>query len=262
MSSSLTLERPVHLLHELPPAAAAASSTPTERDKCSSCCVAALCLPGGLSQEDLRPLRELFLTTRRIKVGQTIYGDGDPFRFIYAVRRGTCKTALTRPDGREQVTGFHMAGEVIGFDGLAHGVHASSATALEDSEICLIPHRRLVALTAAAHGAKDLLFHLMSQEIVRDHSLMVMLGFTEAPNRLAAFLVNLSERCAARGYSPREFKLRMSRGEIASFLGVQLETISRTLSLFQRSGFIQVDGRHMKITDLDGLKREYELRIR
>ncbi len=262
MTPSLTLDRHAHLGREAAASATRGASAAFVREKCATCSVAALCLPGGLSHDDLRPLQSLFLTTRRISEGEAVYGDGDPFRFIYAVRRGTCKTTLAGRDGREQVTGFHMAGEVMGLEGVAHGVHATSAVALEDTEVCLIPYQRLVAVTAATPGAKDLLTHLMSQEIVRDHSLMLMLGFNEAPNRLAAFLLNLSERYAARGYSPREFHLRMSRGEIASFIGVKVETISRTLSLFQRSGFIQARGRHVRITDLEGLKQQYELRIR
>jgi CRP/FNR family transcriptional regulator, anaerobic regulatory protein len=259
MFSSITLDRPTHLLRET---ARPAGPVRFVQEKCSTCRVSALCLPGGLTQDDLRPLRELALTTRNIEAGQTVFSDGDPFRFLYAVRRGTCKTTMTQSDGREQVAGFHIAGEVMGLEALAHGAHALTAKALEDSEICLIPYRRLAALTAAMPQAKDLLTHLMSQEIVRVQSLMVLLGLFEAAERLAAFLVNLSERYAARGYSPRQINLRMTRGEIASFLGVQPETISRTLALFQRKGLVEVKARQLRIADLDGLKREYEMRLR
>lgn len=260
MTASVTLDRAVRLLREDSPPRRAPSTF--VREKCTTCRVSTLCLPGGLHDTDLRPLDALALTMRRVKAGRAIYADGDPFRFIYAVRRGTCKTTLTRPDGREQVAGFHMAGEVMGLEGVACGIHATTAIALEDSEVCLIPYKRLVALTAASPGTKDLLLHLMSQEIVRDHSLMVLLGLTEAAARLTAFLLDLSQRHAARGYSPREFHLRMTRGEIASFLGVTLETISRTFSSFQRRGFIEVNLRHIRITDLEGLQREYDLRLR
>lgn len=232
------------------------------QERCSTCRVGALCLPGGLAEDDLRPLQKLSLATRQVKAGQTVFSDGDPFRFLYAVRLGTCKTTMTQPDGREQVAGFHIAGEVMGLDALAYRSHATTAVALEDSEVCLIPYRRLLAVTTALPQAKDLLTHLMSQEIVRVQSLMLLLGLSEAAERFAAFLVNLSERYAVRGYSPRELHLRMTRGDIASYLGVKPETISRTLALFQRNGFVEVKARQLRITDLDGLKLEYEMRMR
>lgn len=257
MTTAATLDRPVHLLHkERSPCAAPATR------HCATCRVSTLCLPGGLSEDDLRPLDSLLLTTRRVAAGQSIFAEGDRFRFIYAVRSGTCKTAMLRSDGREQVTGFHMAGEVMGLEGLAHGSHRITATALEDGEVCLIPYERLVAATVATPGAKDLVRHLLGQEMARDHSMMVVLGLTDTADRLAAFLLNLSERHASRGYSPREFHLRMSRGDIASFLGVKLETISRAFSAFQKRGFLEVSGRHVRITDLEGLKSAYGLRLR
>lgn len=262
MSEPLTLDRPAHLPRAARSPLVPVSPSSFVREKCTTCSVAALCLPGGLSHDDLRPLESLFLTTRRIREGEAVYDDGDPFRFIYAVRNGTCKTTLARLDGREQVTGFHMAGDVMGLEGLAHGTHRTSATALEDGEICLIPYQRLAAATVATPGARDLVRHLMGQEMARDHSMMVVLGLTQAGERLAAFLLNLSERHASRGYSPREFHLRMSRGDIASFLGVKLETISRTFSAFQKRGFLEVSGRHVRITDLEGLKSAYGLRLR
>lgn len=257
MTTAVTPARPVHPLHEETSRCAA----PATR-RCATCRVSTLCLPGGLSDDDLRPLDSLLLSTRRVAAGQSIFAEGDRFRFIYAVRSGTCKTAMLRADGREQVTGFHMAGEVMGLEGLAHGTHRITATALEDGDVCLIPYERLVAATVAAPGAKDLVRHLMGQEMARDHSMMVVLGLTDAAERLAAFLLNLSQRHAARGYSPREFHLRMSRGDIASFLGVKLETISRTFSAFQKRGFLEVSGRHVRITDLEGLKSAYGLRLR
>lgn len=257
MPIAATPDRAVHLLHE----EKSRCTAPASR-RCATCRVSALCLPGGLCEDDLRPLDSLLLTTRWVEAGQALFAEGDGFRYIYAVRSGTCKTAMLRSDGREQVTGFHMPGEVMGLEGLAHGTHRITATALEESQICLIPYQRLVALTAATPGATDLVRHLMGQEIARDHSIMVVLGLTDAGDRLAAFLLNLSERYASRGCSPREFHLRMSRGDIASFLGVKLETISRTFSAFQKRGFLEVSGRHLRITDLEGLESAYGLRLR
>jgi CRP/FNR family transcriptional regulator len=199
MFTPATLDRPVRLLRA--DTAPRAAPPALARQPCGGCHVSALCLPGGIGEDDLRPLASLHLTTRRFKAGQAVYAEGDPFRSIYAVRRGTCKTTMSAPDGTEQVAGFHMAGEVMGLEGLAGGLHTTTATALEDSEACLIPYRRLVALSAGtAPGTKDLLTHLMGQDMLRHHSMMVLLALTEAADRLAAFLLNLSQRFAARGY--------------------------------------------------------------
>ena len=260
MAPTLTIDRPAPVVRagEQPGHAPASSCSNCH---CEGCCVSTLCLPGGLGEGDLRPLASLALVTRKFAAGEMIYADGDPFRFVYAIRTGTCKTTLVRADGREQVAGFHLAGDFMGLEGLGEGVHATSATALEDTQLCLIPYQRLAAATASFPNAKDLMAHVMSREIVRDHSLLMLLALTEAPERLAAFLLNLSQRYAARGWSSREFRLRMSRGDIASFLGVKLETISRTFSLFQRRGFIEKRGRDIRITDLEGLRSAYDLRI-
>jgi CRP/FNR family transcriptional regulator, anaerobic regulatory protein len=258
--SSLTLERPVPLLRAGTPGAQPPASC--TNCHCDSCCVGTLCLPGGLREADVRPLASLSLVTRRFSAGESVYVDGDPFRYVYAIRSGTCKTTIVTDQGREQVADFHLAGDFMGLEGLAEGVHGTTATALEDSQVCLIPYQRLQAATAAFPNAKDLMAHVMSREIVHEHSLLVLLGLTDAPQRLAAFLLDLSQRYAARGWSPREFHLRMSRAEIASFLGVTLETISRTFSLFQRRGFIAKQGRRIRLVDLEGLRAAYDLRIR
>jgi CRP/FNR family transcriptional regulator, anaerobic regulatory protein len=261
MSPTLTIDRPASLARAGGEARQAAAPSCTNCH-CEHCCVSTLCLPGGLSEGDLRPLASLALVTRKFAAGEMIHADGDPFRFVYAIRTGTCKTAMVRADGREQVAGFHLAGDFMGLEGLAEGVHGTTATALEDTQVCLIPFQRLAAATASFPNAKDLMTHVMSRQIVHEQSLLTLLGLTETPERLAAFLLDLSQRYAARGWSPREFRLRMSRGDIASFLGVTLETISRTFSLFERRGLIEKQGRNIRIADLDGLRSAYDLRIR
>jgi CRP/FNR family transcriptional regulator len=186
---------------------------------------------------------------------------GDRFQFIYAVRSGTFKSSLTLADGREQVSGFHMAGELMGLDGVAQGKHASSATALEDTEVCAIPYAHLTEMAAGNASTQNMVTRLMSREIVREHSLMMLLGSMNAEERLAAFLLNLSQRLKARGYSASEFHLRMTRAEIGSYLGMKLETVSRTFSAFQLKGLLEVDKRHIRITDLDGLTHAFEMRV-
>jgi CRP/FNR family transcriptional regulator len=228
---------------------------------CSTCHLRDLCLPCGMTGPDLERLDALMFARRRVKAGETLYHEGDKFQFIYAVRSGTFKSSLTLRDGREQVSGFHMAGELMGLDGLAQGTHASTATALEDVEICAIPYANLAALTAGSVDMQIILGKLMSREIVREHSLMMLLGSMNAEERLAAFLLNISQRMKARGYSASEFHLRMSRAEIGSYLGMKLETVSRTFSAFQSQRLLEVDKRHIRIVDLEGLTRAFEARV-
>ncbi len=170
------------------------------------------------------------------------------------MRAGTLKSSLTLSDGREQVSGFHIAGEMVGLDGLAEGRHASCTTALEDTEVCAIPYLHLAELAAGTSGMQHLISRLMSREILREHSLMVLLGSMNAEERLAAFLLDLSQRYEARGYSEREFHLRMSRAEIGSYLGMKLETVSRTFTALQQQRMLEVDKRHIRITDLELLE--------
>ncbi|MDW5442780.1 helix-turn-helix domain-containing protein [Polaromonas sp. SM01] len=260
--STATLEMPVHLTR-IVPARQTTDGTPVPplTTQCSACHLRDLCLPCGMTDADLGRLDRLRFGRSKVKAGQALYHAGDRFGFIYAVRSGTFKSSLTLADGREQVSGFQMAGELMGLDGVAHGAHASGAIALEDSEICAIPYAHLTELTAESSGLQNVVGRLMSREIVREHSLMLLLGSMNAEERLAAFLLNLSQRLKARGYSPSEFHLRMSRAEIGSYLGMKLETVSRTFSAFQQQGLLEVDKRHIRIIDLDGLTRTFEMRV-
>ncbi|WP_296356961.1 fumarate/nitrate reduction transcriptional regulator Fnr [Ramlibacter sp.] len=237
------------------------TAAPALKPQCSTCHLKDLCLPCGLDCDDVQQLDGLQFGRRRIKPGQPLYREGEKFQFIYAVRTGTFKSSVTLKDGREQVTGFHMAGELIGLDGVAQGTHASTASALEDAEICAIPYEHLNALAAGNSNMQHIVSRLMSREIVREHSLMLLLGSMNAEERLAAFLLNLSQRLKARGYSPSEFHLRMSRAEIGSYLGMKLETVSRTFSAFQQQRLLEVDKKHIRIIDLGGLKRAFEMRV-
>jgi CRP/FNR family transcriptional regulator len=263
--STATLEAPLRAprVIALVPAVPvrAAVPLPTLKTTCSACHLRELCLPCGMTGSDVERLDSLMFSRRRVKAGQVIYREGDRFQFIYAVRSGTFKTSLTLSDGREQVSGFYMAGELRGLDGLAQGTHASSATALEDTEVCSIPYVHLSELSAANTGMQHVVSRLMSREIVREHSLMLLLGSMNAEERLSAFLLNLSQRLKARGYSATEFHLRMSRAEIGSYLGMTLETVSRTFSAFQHQHLLEVDKRHIRIMDMEGLSRAFELRM-
>jgi CRP/FNR family transcriptional regulator, anaerobic regulatory protein len=222
---------------------------------CSSCGLRELCLPMGLSPSEMERVGELVSERRRVKRNHDLYLSEDRFNAIYAISTGFFKTSVILEDGREHVTGFNMAGDIIGLDGIGTDRHKCNATALEDSEVCVIPFSRLEEISNEVHGLQRQFHRMMSREIVRDHGIMTLLGSMRAEERLAAFLLNLSERLAARGYSPAEFNLRMSRDEIGSFLGLKLETISRLFSKFHEDGLVSVHLRHIRILDTAGLRK-------
>ncbi|MDO8932499.1 MAG: fumarate/nitrate reduction transcriptional regulator Fnr [Rhodocyclaceae bacterium] len=222
---------------------------------CSQCNLRELCLPYGLSEDEVAQLDNLVGARRKIKRGQHLYRAGDAFEALFAIKMGFFKTDILLEDGRDQVTGFQMAGEILGMDGIGTEAHTCNSIALEDSEICVIPFAQLERLSREVQALQHHFHKVMSREIVRDHGVMMLLGTMRAEERLAAFLLNLSQRFTARGYSPQEFHLRMTREEIGSYLGLKLETVSRAFSRFQDEGFISVHQKHIRILDIAGLKR-------
>ena len=222
---------------------------------CSTCTLREMCLPVGLSRAQLEYLDKLVAVHKRIHRGEHLFRSGDAFRSLYAIRSGFFKTRVTAADGRDQVTGFLMEGELLGIDGIGVGQHACDAVALEDSEICVIPYARLEEVAHRFEPLQQHFHKVMSREIVRDHSVMLLLGSMRAEERLAAFLLNLSQRLEARGYSPAEFVLRMSRAEIGSFLGLKIETVSRLFTRFQEEGLLVVRQKNIRITNNAGLAR-------
>ena len=222
---------------------------------CSSCSLRELCLPVGLNPDELLHLDTLVETRKSLQRGETLYRTGDAFQALYAVRTGFFKTRVSAEDGRDQVTGFQMAGELLGFDGIGTERHSCDAVALEDSQICVIPFADLEALSRQFTGLQRQLHKVMSREIVRDHGVMLLLGSMRAEERLAAFLLNLTQRLQARGFSGTALVLRMTREEIGSYLGLKLETVSRLFSKFQEEGLVMVAGRSVKIIDMPVLKQ-------
>jgi CRP/FNR family transcriptional regulator len=222
---------------------------------CSQCNLRELCLPYGLSDQELERVDELIGARRRVRRSHHLYRAGEKFEAIYAIRSGFFKTDVLLEDGRDQVTGFQMAGEMLGMDGISSDSHCCNAVALEDSEVCVIPYDQLEKLSREIETLQHNFHKVMSREIVRDQGLMMLLGSMRAEERLAAFLVNLSQRFTARGYSPNEFHLRMTREEIGSYLGLKLETVSRSFSKFQEDRLISVQQKHVRILDIPGLKK-------
>jgi CRP/FNR family transcriptional regulator, anaerobic regulatory protein len=222
---------------------------------CSGCNLRELCLPVGLSDADMERLDGLVTSRKSVARGQALFHCGDPFRSLYAVRTGFFKTRIVAADSRDQVTGFQMAGELIGLDGISHDRHACDAIALEDSQVCVIPFAQLEALSREFIGLQHQFHKVMSREIVRDHGVMLLLGSMRAEERLAAFVLNLTQRLKARGFSASSLVLRMTREEIGSYLGLKLETVSRTFSKFQEDGLLAVKQRQIEVLDDAGLRR-------
>ena len=222
---------------------------------CSSCNLRELCLPVSLSRPDLERLDSLVSVRRTVARGGALFRAGEPFQSLYAVRTGFFKTCVSSEDGRDQVTGFQMAGELLGLDGIGTDHHTCDALALEDSQVCVIPYGQLEELSREFTDLQHQFHKIMSREIVRDHGVMLLLGSMRAEERLAAFLLNLTQRLRARGFSGSSLVLRMTREEIGSYLGLKLETVSRTFSRFQEEGLLDVKQRQIEVLDSAGLQR-------
>jgi CRP/FNR family transcriptional regulator, anaerobic regulatory protein len=229
--------------------------TETIKVACSNCNLRELCMPMGFDQTEMQKLDEVVATRVKIKQGSNLFSHGDPFTSLYAIRTGFFKTCVSTEDGREQVTGFQMAGEIVGLDGIVNDHHTCNAIALEDAEVCVMPFANVEDLSREFPVLQRHVHKMMSREIVRENSILMLLGNMRAEERLAAFLLNLVQRLHARGFSQSEFILRMSREEIGSYLGMKLETVSRTFSKFSEEGIIEVKQRYVRILKPDALKK-------
>ena len=221
---------------------------------CSNCNLRELCMPVGLEPSEMDRIDDLVATRRKIKRGENLFRNGETFTSLYAIRTGFFKTCVITEDGRDQVTGFQMAGEIIGLDGIVNDHHTCDAVALEDAEVCVMPFDRIEELSREVTALQRHVHQIMSREIVREHGVMLLLGSMRAEERLAAFLLNLVQRLHARGFSQSELVLRMTREEIGSYLGLKLETVSRTFSKFVDEGIVEVKQRHVRILDTEALK--------
>ncbi len=221
---------------------------------CSSCNLRELCLPVGMSNEQLDRLDAIVATRRTLARGDALFRAGEAFTSLYAIRTGFFKTCVSSEDGRDQVTGFQMAGELLGLDGIGTDRHTCDAVALEDSHVCVIPYHQLEDLSRELSDLQRHFHRIMSREIVRDHGVMLLLGSMRAEERLAAFLLNLTQRLRTRGFSASSLILRMTREEIGSYLGLKLETVSRAFSKFQEDGVLEVKQRQIRVLEPDKLQ--------
>jgi CRP/FNR family transcriptional regulator, anaerobic regulatory protein len=217
---------------------------------CASCSLRRICMPIDVKDAEAKVLFEQLVANRvRLRKGEALFRAGDRFGALYAIRVGSIKTVTRTDDGTEQVSGQHLAGEIIGVEGIGNGVHACQAIALEDSEFCTLPFDRIERLAHGDASFQRRLYQLLSSAIVRERTVTLMVGTMRAEQRLASFLLDLSNRYQARGYSSTEFVLRMTREEIGSHLGLKLETVSRLFSRFAEEGLIGVNGRAIRLED-------------
>ena len=224
------------------------------RSSCASCSLRELCLPVGLNEDEIQVLGDVVSHKRKIQRGGYLHHTGAKFQSLFAIRSGFLKTCILEQDGRQQVTGFHMTGELLGLDAISTDTHTCDAIALEDSEVCEIPFAKLEEISRIIPSLMRHFHKMMSREIVRDHGVMLLLGSMKAEERLATFLLNLSRRFLVRGYSESDFNLRMTREEIGSYLGLKLETVSRAFSKLQDENIITVDNKHIRINDISRLR--------
>lgn len=214
---------------------------------CRDCSLFQLCLPVGIGPGDLDLLDRIIKRRRPIRRGEHLFQVDFPFQAIYAVRSGSIKTYVPTANGNEQITGFHLPGELLGLDAISTGHHPCAAKALETTSLCEIPFDRLEELSEQIPSLQHQLLRIMSKEILHDHNLLTLLGKKSAEERLAALLVGLSDRYQQRGFSPLEFNLSMSRNDIGNYLGMAVETVSRLFSRFQEEGLLKVARKHVHI---------------
>jgi len=224
------------------------------KSQCGTCSLRELCLTMGLTDVDMDQLDQIVGRRRRIARDTALYRMNDPFVNLYAIRIGHFKTYQVNTSGVHHISGFRMTGELLGMEAISSERHQCDAVALEDSEVCEIPFSQLETLLAHEPTMLHHFHRMMSQQIAEDHTALLQLGNLRAEQRFAAFLLNLSTRYKDRGYSATSFQLRMSREEIASFLGLTNETISRLLSQFKKSGWVKANNREIELLDIPNLR--------
>lgn len=222
---------------------------------CQHCGFSQLCLPFTLNDAELDKLDQIIQRKRPSHKGDHLFEAGKPLQALYAVRTGSFKTYTLTEQGEEQITGFHLPGDVIGFDAIGDQQHPSYAQALETAMVCEIPFNNLDHLLDQVPKLRQQLMRLMSQDIHGDQQMMLLLNRKTAEEKLAAFLTNLAQRFGSRGFSRKEFRLTMTRGEIGNYLGLTVETISRLLGRFHKDELIHVDGKLITITNFEELSR-------
>ncbi len=206
-----------------------------------------------LADSDIEHLENIVQRKKVLKKGEFLFHAGDSFDAIHAIRSGSLKTYTISSDGTEQITGFHLPGEIVGLNAISSTQYPSFAKALETSLVCSIPFDKLESLARELPGLQKQIFKVMSGEIREEQDLMMLLSKKNADERFAAFIMNFSARFKRRGLSDKEFQLTMTRGDIGNYLGLAVETVSRLVTRLQKQGLIAIQDRYIQIVDMQGL---------
>jgi CRP/FNR family transcriptional regulator len=209
--------------------------------------------------EEVEKLDHIVSRGRPLQRGDFLYRSGTRLTSLYVVRSGSLRCFVSTPEGTEQTVGFYLPGELVGLDGLEHECHTSTTVALETTTICELPITRFSELCSKLPSLQRQMLRLVGKEVSSEHDALLMLGTQTAEHRLATFLLSLSQRFGQRGFSETEFNLSMSRNDIADFLGIAVETVSRQFSNFQKQGIISVNQRYVQILDLPRLRSLVEI---
>ncbi len=226
---------------------------PLNEFHCDSCGLVSLCLPFALNPSEAEQLEKIIEKSPPLKKGSHLFHQGDPFTSIFAVRAGTIKTYTVTNEGEEQITGFYFPGELIGLNAIDTISYPISAKVLETTTVCEIPYDDLDQLSDKVPELRRQLIHSMGKEIREEQQMMLLLSKKTAEERVATFLLKLSNRYKRRGYSASVFRLSMSRNEIGNYLGLAVETVSRIFSRFQKQQLIKVEGKEIEVLSLDQL---------
>lgn len=225
---------------------------------CTSCGAQRFCMPKGLTEGDALDFEGMVSHGLKVKKGHALFHAPQRLISLYAVRVGAFKTTIVDHGGRGQITGFQMPGEMLGLDAIADGAHTCSAVALEDSEVCVMPYASLQRACTKCPTLQSNFNRLLSQLLIRDQQMMLLMGNLNAEQRLSTFLLSLSERYRLRGYSPSSFILRMSREDISGYLGLRLETVCRAIAQLREREIIECHGRTLNIIDVARLNAATE----
>ncbi len=225
------------------------------RKACNTCSLADLCLPVALNPADVDALDHIVERRRPLNKGTSLYQAGRPFGAIYAVRTGSLKTTTLSEDGEEQITAFHLPGELVGLDAISFGTHPSTTVALETTSVCEIPFDQLETLSERIPGLQRQLLRIMSKEIFNEHEMLQALARRTAEQRLAIMLLSMSDRFGRRGLSSKRFRLPMSRHDLSNYLGLAPETTSRLFKRFVEQQWIDANGREIELLDMTTLRQ-------
>ena len=221
---------------------------------CTYCSVRRLCLPVSVDKEEISIIDELISDRPHLNKSDYLFHAGDKFKSLYAIKSGAVKTYGSTRDGREQITGFHFAGELIGLDAIGNNMHNCNAMALEKTVICTMPYQNIEEVSLYAPAIQQEITRLMSREIRNDEEMLMAMGSMRAEQRVACFLFSLYRRLLSRSKEKYTFRLPMTREEIGNYLGLSLETVSRRMSSLHEDGIIEVENRLITLRDIDALQ--------